>query len=607
MPKDSHNDFQKQTAIKVENLLARMTLAEKIGQMTQVEKNSLTPQDVTAHCIGAVLSGGGGNPTPNTPADWRAMVRRFQKAAQQTRLGIPLIYGVDAVHGHSNVYGAIIFPHNIALGATRNPELVEAVARVTATEMLATGVHWNFAPTVAVPQDIRWGRTYEGFGQDTSLVTTMGVAYLRGLQNRAGSPNLAHARTVLASVKHFVADGGTTWGSTPTYPWVDWAWGSADDRWSIDQGNAEIDEATLRSVHLPPYRAAIEAGARNIMVSYSSWNGVKMHAHKYLLTDVLKGEFGFSGFLVSDWLALHQLTPDYYAAVVTAINAGIDMVMVPFDYHDFITNLTRAVEVGDVPMARITDAVRRILTVKAELGLFEQPYTAETLLAEVGSRTHREVARQAVRESLVLLKNDDHTLPLPKALPELLVAGIAADDIGLQCGGWTIEWMGRAGAITPGTTLLETLRETFSSSMHIDYDPSGTFHHRGGTPAEVGLLVLSEPPYAEGEGDRADLNLSAEDIVLIEQMRSRCQKLVIILYSGRPLIITEQLARCDAFVAAWLPGTEGHGIVDVLFGDYPFTGKLPGPWPRNMSQIPLNAPRSASGEPLFPFEYGLPI
>ncbi len=593
-------------SVNVESLLTRMTLPEKIGQMTQVEKNSLSPQDVTDFYIGSVLSGGGGNPIPNTPADWLAMVRGFQEAALQTRLRIPLIYGADAVHGHSNVHGATIFPHNIGLGATRDPALVETVARITAAEMLATGVHWSFAPTVAVPQDIRWGRTYEGFGQDTALVAEMGAAYVRGLQNHAGAPNLAHPHTALACAKHFVADGGTSWGSTLTYDWIDWAWGSDDDRWSIDQGDAEIDEETLRTVHLPPYRSAITAGARSIMISYSSWNGEKLHAHKYLLTDVLKDEIGFGGFLVSDWLALHQLDRDYYAAIVTAINAGLDMVMVPFDYRSFIAHLTRAVEVGDVSTARVDDAVRRILTVKAELGLFDAPYADESLLAQVGAPAHRDVARQAVRQSLVLLKNDDAALPLSKATPNILVAGPAANDVGLQCGGWTIEWMGGAGDITPGVTLLEALREAVAPTAIIEYDPSGDFHQHSSAPADVGLVILSEAPYAEGEGDRADLRLSAEETAIIERVRPCCRRLIIILYTGRPRIITPLLPIADAIVVAWLPGSEGGaGIADVLLGDAPFTGKLPCPWPRSMAQIPLSALQADAEPPLFPFGHGL--
>jgi beta-glucosidase len=582
---------------RVRDLLARMTLAEKIGQMTQVENRSITPAEVTQQVIGSVLSGGGGNPEPNTPENWVAMVRGYQEAALQTRLGIPMLYGADAVHGHNNVKGAVVFPHNIGLGASRDARLAERIGQVTATEVLATGIHWVFAPAVPVPQDIRWGRTYEGFGEDTDLVSRLGVAQIQGLQNRDGVPDLGHPRTVLASVKHFVGDGGTTWGSNTT------------NDWSIDQGVTEVDEATLRAVHLPPYVAALEAGARNIMVSHSTWGGLRMHAQKYLLTEVLKGELGFTGFLVSDWGSIDVIAPDYYTAVVTSINAGVDMVMVPYDGHRFITHLTRAVKDGDVPLARIDDAVRRILTIKFELGLFERPFGDESLLPLVGSQTHRTVAREAVRKSLVLLKNDGGTLPLSKDIPLLLVAGQAADDVGLQCGGWTIAWQGSSGDVTPGTTVLAGIRSAVSENTVVRYDPAGKFDAAESLGADavsdVAIVVLAEEPYAEGEGDRADLTLPAPDVALLERVRSQCNKLVVILMSGRPLIVTKPMDEWDAFIAAWLPGTEGQGIADVLFGDFPFVGRLSFTWPRSMDQVPLSALRASEEAPLFPFGFGL--
>jgi beta-glucosidase len=571
-----------------------MTLADKIGQMTQVENRSITPAEVAQHAIGSVLSGGGGNPEPNTPGNWAAMVRGYQEAALQTRLGIPLLYGADAVHGHSNVRGAVVFPHNIGLGASKDASLVKRIGRITATEALATGIHWVFAPAVSVPQDIRWGRTYEGFSEDTNLVTRLGVAHLQGLQSVDGTTDLGHPQTVLASVKHFVGDGGTTWGSNTTNDWI------------IDQGETEVDEATLRAIHLPPYIAALEAGARNVMVSHSSWGGVRMHAQKYLLTDVLKKELGFAGFLVSDWGSIDAIGPDYYTSVVTSINAGVDMAMVPYDGHRFTTNLTQAVEKGDVSLARIDDAVRRILTIKFELGLFERPFGDESLLPLVGSEAHRAVAREAVRRSLVLLKNDDGTLPLSKEIPLILVAGQAADDIGLQCGGWTIAWQGQAGDIAPGTTVLAGIRAAVSENVTVRYDAAGNFDNADALGAEVvadvGIVVLSEEPYAEGEGDRADLHLPDADVALLQRVRPRCRRLAIILISGRPMILTEQLPLADALVAAWLPGTEGDGVAQALFGDYPFTGKLPYGWPRSMDQVS----RKQGDDPLFPFGYGLP-
>jgi beta-glucosidase len=573
-----------------------MTLAEKIGQMTQVENRSITPAEVTRQAIGSVLSGGGGNPDPNTPESWAAMVRGYQEAALKTRLGIPLLYGVDAVHGHSNVRGAVVFPHNIGLGASRDAQLVERIGQITAVEAQATGVHWVFAPAVSVPQDIRWGRTYEGFSEDPDLVSRLGLAHLRGLQNTDGVPNLAHPRTVLASVKHFVGDGGTTWGSNTTTGWI------------IDQGVTDVDEATLRAVHMRPYVAAVEAGAQNIMVSLSSWGGLRMHAHRYLLTEVLKGELGFPGFLVSDWQGVDYVHDDYYTAVVTSIAAGVDMVMVPFHGERFISCLTRGLEKGDVPLARIDDAVRRILTVKFELGLFERPLGDESLLSLMGSPVHRAVAREAVRKSLVLLKNADRTLPLAKDTPLILVAGRAADDIGLQCGGWTIEWQGGSGNTTPGTTVLGGIENAVSENTAVRYDPMGEFeddHVAGDAIADVGIVVLNEAPYAEGEGDCEDLHLSDADADLLARVRSYCRKLVVIFISGRPLIVAKHLDRWDAFVAAWLPGTEGQGVADVLFGDYPFTGRLPYTWPRSMDQVPLSVLETSAETPLFPFGYGL--
>lgn len=587
---------------RVEKLLANMTLEEKVGQMTQVDQRAIEPSDITRWFLGSVLSGGGANPQPNNPHNWADMVVAFQKAALETRLQIPVIYGVDAVHGHSNVIGATIFPHNISLGATRDPELVERIARATALETCATGVYWNFAPCVAVPQDIRWGRTYEGFSEDPELVAKLGAAYLTGLQNNQafGSPG-----TILACPKHFVADGGTSWGTTPEYPWITDNEQMVIWNYQIDQGDAQISEEKLRKLHLKPYAAAVNAGALSIMVSFSSWNGAKMHAHRRLLTDVLKGELGFRGFLVSDWMAIDQLSPDYYQCVVASINAGLDMIMVPFKYQRFITTLLQAVENGDVSLARIDDAVHRILTVKAELGLFERKYEDEPGLDIMGSDEHRLLAREAVRKSLVVLKNDHNTLPINKDVNQIIIAGAAADSIGLQCGGWTIEWQGGTENITPGTSLLQAMRQTVSSQTRIRYDQTGTFSDED--YAEVGIVCLSEQPYAEGLGDRADLTLSEEEISLIERVRSRCQRLVVLIFSGRPLIITHQLSLADTWVAAWLPGTEGQGLTDVLFGDYRPTGKLPFTWPRALAQLPLNVEPNRTGDhaPLFPYGYGL--
>jgi beta-glucosidase len=578
--------------------MARMTLLEKIGQMTQVDVKSLLAGAVRQFGIGSVLSGGGGNPTPNNPEAWAEMVRRVQAEALESRLGIPLLYGVDAVHGHSNLRGATIFPHNVGLGATRDADLVERIGRVTASELLATNVHWTFAPAVSVPQDIRWGRTYEGFSEDSELVSSLGAAFIRGLNGEAGSGN-GDRRPVLSSPKHFVGDGGTAWGSTRSYEWIQDRWKSdVADRWQLDQGDLRSDIGALRRVHLRPYAEAIAAGALSIMVSYSSWNGLKLHGHRYLLTDVLKGEMAFGGFLVSDWFGVSQLDRDFERAVGLSINAGLDMVMVPFEYERFIRAVEVGVETGFIPVSRIDDACGRILRVKAALGLFDHPFGDESLLGRIGCESHRAVAREAVSKSQVLLKNEGAALPLSPSISRLLIAGAAANDIGLQCGGWTIEWQGARGAITPGTTLLQGIAETVARGTPITYRPEGNFENEQG---DAGIVVLSEPPYCEGEGDSDDLSLSRDEVALVRRTRRHCKVLILVIYSGRPLIIGDVLDSCDAIVASWLPGTEAQGIADVLFGREPFTGRLPYTWPANIDQ--LRAPHESA--PLFALSHGL--
>ncbi len=582
----------------LDRLIEGMTLLEKIGQMTQVDVNSLHEGAIREFGIGSVLSGGGGNPTPNNPVTWAEMVRRVQSEALDSRLGIPLLYGVDAVHGHSNMRGATIFPHNVGLGATGDPDLVERIGRITASELLATNVNWTFAPAVSVPQDIRWGRTFEGFSQDPALVSSLGAALIRGLSG-AGESGDGRQRPVLASPKHFVGDGGTTWGSTRRYDWIQGWWNAAaPDRWQLDQGDLRSDETSLRRVHLPPYEEAIAAGALSIMISYSSWNGQKLHAHRYLLTDLLKGELAFAGFLVSDWLGVSQLDSNFETAVCLAINAGVDMIMVPFEYERFIKAVKVGVETGLIPVSRVDDACRRIVQVKMRMGLFDDPFGDSALLPRVGSEAHRAVAREAVSRSQVLLKNEGGALPLSANVPRLLVAGAAADDIGLQCGGWTIEWQGGRGAITDGTTLLEGIARTVAPETSVTFRPDGQFE---GMRGDVGIVVLSEPPYCEGEGDRNDLSLSPDEVALVRRVRRDCDLLVLVIYSGRPLIIGDVLVSCDAIVASWLPGSEADGIADVLFGSLPFTGRLPYEWPKAMDQV-----RSPNGvPPLFPMSYGL--
>jgi beta-glucosidase len=581
----------------VEQLVERMTLLEKIGQMTQADVKSLRDGSVRDLGLGSVLSGAGGNPTPNSPQTWSEMVRRVQAEALESRLGVPLLYGVDAVHGHNNVRGATVFPHNIGLGATQDDELVERIGDATARELLATNVHWTFAPALSVPQDIRWGRAYEGYSQDPALVAFLGAAFIRGLSGTGVSRD-GRRRPVLASPKHFVGDGGTSWGTTRRYEWIDGIWTSeVPDRWQIDQGDLVSDEATLRATHLYPYEAAISAGAMSVMASYSSWNGLKLHAHRYLLTDLLKGEWGFTGFLVSDWLGVSQLGEDFETAACAAINAGIDMVMVPFEYERFIRAIEAGVASGVVLASRVEDACRRILEVKVALNLFADPFGDPSLLPEVGAAPHRALAREAVSRSQVLLTNTDGVLPLSPDVGRLLIAGEAADDIGLQCGGWTIEWQGGRGAITGGTTLVDAIGQAVSASTSVTYQAEGQFDGDG----DVGIVVVSEPPYAEGEGDTNDLSLSASQVGLVHRVRRHCKVLVLVMYSGRPLIISDVVDACDAIIASWLPGTEAQGIADVLFGLEPFTGRLPHAWPRSMEDVS----RPHSNAPLFPYLYGL--
>lgn len=562
---------------RVDDLLSRMTLEEKIGQMTQAERQALGGDDnITAFFLGSILSGGGSAPSPNTPSAWADMYDRFQTAALSTRLKIPIIYGIDAVHGHNNVYGATIFPHNIGMGCTRNPALVEQAARATAEEVSGTGIDWTFAPCIAVPRDERWGRTYEGFGETAELAEQFGSAAVRGFQgNTLGGP-----ASILACTKHFLGDGGTTGGD--------------------DQGNTEVDEQTLRSIHLPGYIAAIQDGVGSIMVSFSSWNGQKMHGNRYLLTEVLKGELGFEGFLISDWSGIDQLPGDYASDIETSINAGLDMIMVPNRYVEFINTLKDLVNQGHVPMARIDDAVRRILRIKFKMGLFENPYTDRSYTGSVGSAEHRQIARECVRQSLVLLKNDNQILPLSKNLARIHVAGKNADNLGNQCGGWTISWQGSSGNITVGTTILQAIQNTVSSGTEVTHSIDGS----SAAGADVAVVVIGERPYAEGAGDRSNLNLSAEDVVALTNVKNSGTPMVLILVSGRPMIITPVLGIFEAIIAAWLPGSEGQGVADVLFGDYNPTGKLSHSWPATMSQIPINF-GDPGYNPLFPYGYGL--
>jgi len=569
---------------QVEKLLAQLTLAEKVGQMTQADMDALKdhPDDVQKYFLGSVLSGGNSDPADNSPGTWLQAVEQFKSYARQTRLKIPLLYGIDAVHGHNNVDGAVIFPHNIGLGATHNPKLVERAARATAEEVAGTGINWAFAPCVAVPQNDRWGRTYEGFSDDPKLVSELGVAAIAGWQGE----KLSDRGSVLACAKHFMADGGTLDGR--------------------DEGNTVCDEATLRKLFLPPYTAAVKAGVGSIMVSYSSWNGKKMHGNKYLVTDVLKRELGFKGLVVSDWAAIDQLGTNYETDIEASINAGLDMIMIPYgpgkanNYVEFINTLMELVNEGKVPLDRIDDAVRRILTVKFQMGLFDNRPADPAFTASIGSAEHREVARECVRQSLVLLKNENNILPLSKTLKRIAVVGEAADDLGRQCGGWTISWQGAPGEVTHGgTTILKAVRATAPSSSEVIFSPKGT----GIVGADVAVVVIAEQTYAEMYGDTKDTSLPSADAALIAKVKATGVPVVTVLLSGRPLILGSTLNATDAFIAAWLPGTEGQGVADVLFGAYKPTGKLPRNWPRDIEQ--LRGPAKVESNPLFSHGFGL--
>jgi len=576
------------------SLLARMTIEEKVGQMVQAEQSALkAPTDIETYFLGSLLSGGNSDPkTGNGLVDWTDMYDGHQAHALETRLAIPILFGVDAVHGHSNVLGAVLFPHNIGLGCTRNPALVERAARVTAEEVRATGINWTFAPCVTVPRDERWGRTYEGFGESPELARTLGEAAVRGFQGG----DLGDPLRILACAKHFAGDGGTTFGTGAPK--------SGGGRYPLDQGDTQVTERVLRDIHMPGYVTAIAAGVGTIMPSYNSWNGEKVSGSKRLLTDILKQEMGFDGFLISDYNAIDQLPGDYKSQIEQSTNAGMDMFMVPDKYRELHGLLLQLVRDGHVPMARIDDAVVRILRVKFALGLMNARRSRmadRTLHKTFGSAAHRVVARDAVRQSLVLLKNDAHTLPLSKHAARIHVTGKGADNLGHQCGGWTIDWQGKEGNVTPGgTTILKAIQKAVSPATKVTVSRDGS----GAQGADAVVVVIGETPYAEMMGDRTDLALAAEDVAAVETAARSGAPVVLVLLSGRPMILDTVVDKVHALVAAWLPGTEGDGVADVLFGDYKPTGKLSMSWPKSVSQIPINI-GDATYDPLFTYGFGL--
>ncbi|MFD7868373.1 glycoside hydrolase family 3 N-terminal domain-containing protein [Streptomyces sp. NPDC059783] len=579
---------------RVADLLARMSPAEKAGQMTQAERNALASQgDIAAYDLGSLLSGGGSVPTPNTPEAWAKMVDGYQLRAQATRFQIPLIYGVDAVHGHNNLVGATIMPHNVGLGATRDPKLAERTGAVTANEVRATGVPWDFAPCVCVSRDERWGRSYEAYGEDPALVKSLETV-IQGMQGAASGKDLSRNDKVLATAKHYVGDGGTEYGSSTTgsYP--------------IDQGVTKVTRQELEAVHLAPFEDAVKRGVGTVMPSYSSLDiigddrgPVKMHADAEMINGVLKDRMGFEGFVISDYKAIDQIPGDYASDVRTSINAGLDMIMVPTAYQEFTATLRDEVAAGRIPQSRIDDAVSRILTQKFRLGLFEKPYADTANLERIGSAEHRAVARQAAAESQVLLKNDGGVLPL-KSSQKVYVAGSNADDIGNQAGGWTVSWQGSSGDITPGTTILSAMKKDAASVTYSEDASADT------TGYDVGVVVVGETPYAEGVGDVGnghDLELSAADKAAVDKVCA-AMKCAVLIVSGRPQLIGDRLGAVDALVASWLPGTEGDGVADVLYGKRPFTGQLPVTWPRSVDQLPINVGDS-SYDPQFPYGWGL--
>jgi beta-glucosidase len=584
---------------RVRDLLSRMTLDEKIGQMTQAERGAIDADrsQITSLRLGSVLSGGGSTPTPNTPQAWADMIDSYQSRALATRLHIPLLYGIDSVHGDNNLVGATIFPHNVAMGATRDAALVREEEHVTATETRATGPQWVFAPCVCVTRDERWGRTYESFGEDPQLVIQMETA-IDGFQGT--SPREMRQRDrVLATAKHYAGDGDTVYGTSTT------------GTYKIDQGVTITDWQRFQRIDLAPYVSAVQQHrVGSIMPSYSSvqWTDrpgstpVKMSASKELLTDVLKRKIGFDGFLISDWEAIHQLPGDYPTQVRTAVNAGMDMFMEPNTAPQFEQALLAEVRAGRVSLARIDDAVRRILRSKFELGLFEHPYTDRTAISTIGSPAHRAVARRAVAESQVLLKNTGNALPLDSS-QRIYVAGTNANDLGNQAGGWTVTWQGQSGNTAfPGTTILQGIQQKASQ---VTYSANASAPANG---YDVGVVVIGETPYAEGMGDVGNnghtLAVSDADRANIDRVCGAIKTCVVLDVAGRPQIVTDELPKMDAFVMSWLPGSEGEGVSDVLFGRHPFTGKLPVTWPRSEAQEPINI-GDRNYDPLFPYGYGL--
>ncbi|XP_010541670.1 PREDICTED: uncharacterized protein LOC104815064 [Tarenaya hassleriana] len=592
-----YKDPQQPLGARIRDLMKRMTFEEKIGQMVQIERSVATPEVMKKYFIGSVLSGGGSVPSPKASAKtWVDMVNELQKGALSTPLRIPMIYGIDAVHGHNNVYNATIFPHNVGLGVTRDPMLLKRIGEATALEVRATGIPYAFAPCIAVCRDPRWGRCYESYSEDHRIVQQM-TEIIPGLQGDLpgklkGVPFVAGKTRVAACAKHFVGDGGTTRG--------------------IDENNTVIDAKGLFGIHMPGYYSAIQKGVATVMVSYSAWNGLRMHANQNLVTGFLKNKLKFRGFVISDWQGLDRITTpphaNYSYSVYAGVNAGIDMIMVPYNYTEFIDEITSQVKRNFIPMSRIDDAVKRILRVKFTMGLFENPLADLSLANHLGSKEHRELAREAVRKSLVLLKNgekaDKPLLPLSKKAGKILVAGTHADNLGYQCGGWTITWQGLNGNdLTVGTTIFTAVKNTVAPTTQVVYNQNPDTNYLKSNKFDYAIVVVGEPAYAEMFGDSTNLTMMEPGPSTITNVCGSV-KCVVVVVSGRPVVMQPYISNMDALVAAWLPGTEGQGVADVLFGDYGFTGKLARTWFKTVDQLPMNVGDSHY-DPLFPFGFGL--
>ncbi|WP_083487859.1 glycoside hydrolase family 3 protein [Pseudoxanthomonas dokdonensis] len=587
---------------RIGELLARMTVEEKVGQIVQGDIASLTPEDVRKYHLGSILAGGNSDPGGRynaKPSEWLALADAFYQASMDGSDGhtvIPVLFGIDAIHGQSNIVGATLFPHNIALGATRNPELMHRIGEITAAETRVTGMEWAFAPTVAVPQDDRWGRAYEGYSESPDVVASFAGAMVEGLQGKVGTPQFLDGSHVMVSVKHYLGDGGTSGGK--------------------DQGDTRISEAELARIHNAGYPPAIAAGAQSVMASFNSFNGKKMTGDHYLLTDVLKGRMNFGGFVVSDWNAHGQVEGCSNDSCPAAFNAGIDMLMAPDTWKAYYTSALAAVKSGEIPMKRLDDAVARILRVKMRLGLFEAGKPSSRPLGGkyelLGSAEHRAVARQAVRESLVLLKNNNAILPLDPR-KTLLVAGDGADDVGKQAGGWTLNWQG-TGTTRADFPHADSIFEGFEQQARAAggkaiLSVDGSYQQK----PDAAVVVFGEDPYAEFQGDIPTLLYkpgNGSDLELIKRLKADGIPVVAVFLSGRPLWMNREINAADAFVAAWLPGSEGAGVADVLLRDrngqvqHDFKGKLSFSWPRTATQYDNNVGQPGY-DPLFAFGYGL--